>query len=725
MKRNKRHNLFYKYLLSYFFIFSIPVLILGFFMYYYTAVKIRGEIEQSNLTKLAQVNNLVELQMRGLEYTAAKISFDSRLIQFMMKHDDYYLKEAIGELARYKDNNPIVEEILLYFNQDEHIYSSKGMSSLQTLSNAEYVFQGMDGDSFKRELNQITESTIRAAKTTLVNGGESKRIMTYYVPVPVNGKYFTGVVVFMIDESHLTAMMNNMLGDWSGSVYLLDNNKEVLTSMNSGLLINESDLPMLYGLSDGISTLKMNNGTISVAKLHSDQLGWDYYTLLPTKQFLSRMFEVRLIVFYLLALLVSGGIVISIVLSLNNYRPVKRLEDSHTVLVERMGHMNPYVRDQVLIRLIKGDFKDESELAPIIPLEDIGMTGQYYYVMLVSVKGTYETREAAGQRKESLYQMLSELTFEGGTGYGVEMIEDNAIGVVVQVSDATFANREVQERLAAQIIQQLAEQDIIRPIIGVGTIYNDLFKLNRSFIEASAAVDYKLLAKEGKPIFFEDIHTLQDVSLWYPLEEQIRLTQSIKQGNKDVALETIRTILDIIGRKEQSFLFVKYMCFDVVNSMIKTINELGFNDRFSVQLKSILEFSMLYDLEEKLKRLIEELCQLIVENKEKQSSGMKDSIMLFIQEQYASPELSLELVSERFGLSVSYLSRLIKEQTGQTFTDCIGGLRMEQVKQELIGTDKPIKDIIVDSGYLDVPNFTRKFRQIEGVTPGQYRKMHT
>ena len=36
--------------------------------------------------------------------------------------------------------------------------------------------------------------------------------------------------------------------------------------------------------------------------------------------------------------------------------------------------------------------------------------------------------------------------------------------------------------------------------------------------------------------------------------------------------------------------------------------------------------------------------------------------------------------------------------------------------------DKPIKEIVAEAEYLDVASFVRKFRQMEGITPGEYRR---
>ncbi len=56
--------------------------------------------------------------------------------------------------------------------------------------------------------------------------------------------------------------------------------------------------------------------------------------------------------------------------------------------------------------------------------------------------------------------------------------------------------------------------------------------------------------------------------------------------------------------------------------------------------------------------------------------------------------------------------------------ELLTNMRMEEVKQELRGTDKAIKDIVTGVGYIDVPNFLRKFKKAEGITLGQYRQLY-
>ncbi|GAA1079380.1 hypothetical protein GCM10009576_099760 [Streptomyces rhizosphaericus] len=110
--------------------------------------------------------------------------------------------------------------------------------------------------------------------------------------------------------------------------------------------------------------------------------------------------------------------------------------------------------------------------------------------------------------------------------------------------------------------------------------------------------------------------------------------------------------------------------------------------------------------------------------RENNNNALANSILQYIAENFHSHDISLEETAKAFQLSSSYISRFIKEQTGNTFTKYVWNLRNEEFKKQLVETDKPIKEIVLDIGYVDVANFTRKFKRAEGVTPGQYRQQH-
>ena len=136
------------------------------------------------------------------------------------------------------------------------------------------------------------------------------------------------------------------------------------------------------------------------------------------------------------------------------------------------------------------------------------------------------------------------------------------------------------------------------------------------------------------------------------------------------------------------------------------------------------DFTNLMQLGTVLQQLVQHICEKVRDRPQNQESELNETIFAYIKANFQSSQLSLESIAEEFKVSVSYISRFVKKESGKTFSKYIQELRLEKIKQELVETDLPIKEIIRDNGYYDVSNYTRKFRTIVGVTPGQYRKIN-
>ncbi|NHN32712.1 helix-turn-helix transcriptional regulator [Paenibacillus sp. S3N08] len=99
-------------------------------------------------------------------------------------------------------------------------------------------------------------------------------------------------------------------------------------------------------------------------------------------------------------------------------------------------------------------------------------------------------------------------------------------------------------------------------------------------------------------------------------------------------------------------------------------------------------------------------------------------MITYVHKSYRNPGLSLDLVADECGVSVSHIVKLFREQVGATFIDYVTKMRMKEVKRLLTETAEPIKNIVQHCGYIDLPNYVRKFKAYEGITPGQYRKLY-
>ncbi len=78
-------------------------------------------------------------------------------------------------------------------------------------------------------------------------------------------------------------------------------------------------------------------------------------------------------------------------------------------------------------------------------------------------------------------------------------------------------------------------------------------------------------------------------------------------------------------------------------------------------------------------------------------------------------------VAERAGLSTAGFSRFFRRATGIRFVDYVIDLRVGHACQLLLETDLPVTQVGHDSGFANLSNFNRAFRQRRGMTPSEFR----
>ncbi|MDW7655847.1 MAG: AraC family transcriptional regulator, partial [Bacillota bacterium] len=98
-----------------------------------------------------------------------------------------------------------------------------------------------------------------------------------------------------------------------------------------------------------------------------------------------------------------------------------------------------------------------------------------------------------------------------------------------------------------------------------------------------------------------------------------------------------------------------------------------------------------------------------------------EQIKAYIDENFSDNNLCLSMLAEKFDMTPSGLSRFFRDNEGINFIDYLTNLRIKAACELLTNSDMTVSDIVKQVGYLDQPNFTRKFTQIIGVSPGKYR----
>lgn len=83
--------------------------------------------------------------------------------------------------------------------------------------------------------------------------------------------------------------------------------------------------------------------------------------------------------------------------------------------------------------------------------------------------------------------------------------------------------------------------------------------------------------------------------------------------------------------------------------------------------------------------------------------------------------LHASAVAADLGMSESRFSRFFRRATGNTFTDFVNQVRVNRACQLLMETDRQVTRICYEVGFNNVANFNRRFREVKGMTPSEFR----
>jgi two-component system response regulator YesN len=104
------------------------------------------------------------------------------------------------------------------------------------------------------------------------------------------------------------------------------------------------------------------------------------------------------------------------------------------------------------------------------------------------------------------------------------------------------------------------------------------------------------------------------------------------------------------------------------------------------------------------------------------ANGRIKLALRLIKEQHRDSELSLGKLSKQVRLSVGYLSRLFKKETGVSFRQYLREVRLRKAEELLRDPILSIKEVAMDVGYRHVSDFDHHFKSAYGIRPTAYRQ---
>lgn len=201
-------------------------------------------------------------------------------------------------------------------------------------------------------------------------------------------------------------------------------------------------------------------------------------------------------------------------------------------------------------------------------------------------------------------------------------------------------------------------------------------------------------------------------------EFEAALRKGLKTGDKaqiDAALEICFENV----KSERTLSLIKY---DMINSVIGVIGYLGTDDKEECYLLMDRIYKS-YSVTA-VKEMMAELTQLLLDAAAKTlndtDNARVNEIISYINDNFHSVDLNVNSIALNFGLHSKYISKMFKDSTGILLKDYILQVRFENA-QKLLKQDIKISEIAGMCGFLNSNSFIRAFKKRYGLTPMEKR----
>lgn len=361
------------------------------------------------------------------------------------------------------------------------------------------------------------------------------------------------------------------------------------------------------------------------------------------------------------------------------------------------------------------------------------------------VKGKYTTEEFAAQSEAGnwrylqgdqyfivLFQLPKDL--ELGNGEKVEnCLRKHLRGYLLELPEeykyAYIGSIEKQETASYKEITYVMWKNLEKFLdaqvsFSVSPLVDRVEDIQEIFIRGMLSLDFKFAHGSSCYIDAQQLMGNEFTEVVYPREQIEKMILNIKAANVSEVNKDIDEIVLEMKKMNYPIPLIKVICYELVIAITELMNSTGIlsEEVRPSYVNIIMSSETMDELMEKIRNIANNLCQSILERRQKDYENSLTRYEMFIKENALKESFSVQLMADHFGMSPSNLSNVYKQWTGMTIMEHVTYIRMEQAKKWL--KDESVKmtlnEIVEQIGYNNTSSFIRKFKRMYGVTPRQY-----
>ena len=740
----KRLSVRLRYLAGYLLVL-IPILLFSLALYFSTVERSTQYINTASLQQFTYAAENISTIVTRLESSA-----NSALALEEVLGVDEYGRRCVQSDERLCETLAAMEErlypqaeVLFFLRGDNAIYTADGRILYHAWEARHADQLSLTMSRFYQKLMVLREPSLVPLKPADLT--QSKGGLAYVAPIPAGDSLPTAMLIYLLDSSLIEEEFSNYLGSLPGDLYLYDSVYARLYTYtaNDTPLMPFDNMIKIRGT--GLQRVEHNGRHLVLLKTPDIQLNLNCAMVVDADIFYAELRGTQLLITVLIALLILIIVILAIWTAFYNYKPIGDLvthitgaeppswrepdelslirsafdeqTSEHERLTNHLLELQPVVAQQLVRRLISGKITSRESFLQLTRNADAPFTRPYNAAFCIPIP-------KAEQHADLVLQRITRFQPARCTVCWGDLLTDNVLCMIVNFAcEGEESPADASLRLAQQLSDQLSEGLPLAVRVGVGRACEDPLLLPESFAEARTAI--QLAPRGSKCVFLYDPQPDRNAETSTLSETPALnlLTEGIRRGEKSVALSAFDDVMRFILNTTESFAYFRFCSAEMLTQVVHLARSLHLPVE-QRRISSLIDYRSQAEFSRNVIPFIEELCTRQQENIQREDSLLNQRVLDFILDAYKRPDLSIQLVSDELDIPRAQITVLLRESVGQNFVQYVSYLRMNEFKRLLTETDKTIKDCVMEIGYCDVPNFLRKFKSIEGMTPGQYRAMN-
>jgi AraC-like DNA-binding protein len=744
MMKHLKSKILKKYIIYNFILILIPLSILTVIFYINLRNQLVKEVNHLQQYAMEQIQDTIERRINNFRIISTRLSHSEFVSPYKIHSIGLSRMDAVNHIKTYQYFNDDFEELMIYYKDLSLVISNKGENPLSVMLESTYRAEGnWDNPQFHEFIEKTLTMQFSPAGCWLRHITSNKRYFVISMPQPYYSSNPYGTLVGLIDYDQINKMIASLTGNLEGTALILNENNEVLFSSHNQYQLTDQQIAVIQNnLLASHHEQSLNGQTVSIIDLESALTQWHYMMAIPKEQFQRSFFTNRWTLLTTTIAIILAGIFLGILIAFRNYIPIHRIKSyismpsesdqdneiesigravqditsSNAVLMRQVDRSRVFMVSNLVSFMVSGaqDIKDD-EFVDQLRSAGIALSDSNYCMIVLMFPRPLRTSEI----DELFHDIHNE---SNGKAFSFHLAIKNMLAVFLLLDKVDSLLQDYVAELAVLVNRITA----CSPRIGVGNICLNIERLNQSLMEAIAAAEATDTDDE-QIAYFSQLKTWQEKGkYWYPAQSQLRLLQAIRHGNRQIAEQAVQELTNDMLAKRSQVDAQTLTFFTSCNTarILQLADELGMTfDEYETS-----KFIHFATLEEYL-AMMSQLCRSMLKHVDQQKRSLlykqHEQLKAYIDANFSDNNLCLSLLAEKYGMTPSGLSRFFRDNEGINFIDYLTNLRINAACELLTNTDMTVSDIVKQVGYLDLPNFTRKFTQMIGVSPGKYRSSRT